>query len=162
MAWFIRYTWEQPILNKDALGLERAVVGKEVLDWSIGWWWILAYILSIELVLWDVGGFCRVNKSWINQQIWRRNGFGFRLKIYENTISPNLMAKRFPKISQNAHWWHTPFADTPMSELVSSDWVVSNEVKILSSLLILQWLLLWLVLWDIMSILLSVLLIFHY
>ena len=53
-------------------------------------------------------------------------------------ISPNLMAKRFPKISQNAHWWHTPFSDTPMTELVSSDWGVSNEVKILSSLLILQ------------------------
>jgi hypothetical protein len=49
-----------------------------------------------------------------------------------------------------------------MTELVSSDWGVSNEVKILSSLLILQWLLLWLVLWDIMSISLSALLIFHY
>ena len=30
--------------------------------------------------------------------------YGFRLKIDENTISPNFMAKRFPKISQNAHW----------------------------------------------------------
>ena len=97
----------------------------------MGYWWIL----SCKQVLNQPAD---MTSQWICFMRSREIILWVLSEIDENTISPNLMAKRFPKISPDAHWWHTPFSDTPMTELVSSDWVVSNEVKILSSLFILQ------------------------